>query len=133
MQYAIIENNIIVNVAEADAPLADNWELLQAGAGIGWARTEPGMPFEAPAPAPDPVPSSVTMRQARLALLGAGLLASVDAAIDSLPSPQKEAARIEWEYATEVQRSSGLVPMMVAALGLDDAALDALFIEAAAL
>ena len=79
------------------------------------------------------VPTSVTMRQARLALLGAGLLASVDAAIDGLPSPQKEAARIEWEYATEVQRSSGLVPMMGAALGLDDAALDALFTEAAAL
>ena len=79
------------------------------------------------------VPPAVTMRQARLALLGAGLLASVDTAIDSLPSPKKEAARIEWEYATEVQRSSGLVPMMVVALGLDDAALDALFIEAAAL
>ena len=86
-----------------------------------------------PEPVPPHVPASVTMRQARLALLGAGLLASVDAAIDSLPSLQKEAARIEWEYATEVQRSSGLVPMMVAALGLDDAALDALFIEAAAL
>ena len=88
-----------------------------------------------PEPEPEPpyVPASVTMRQARLALLGAGLLASVDAAIDSLPSPQKEAARIEWEYASEVQRSSGIVPMMGAALGLDDAALDALFIEAAAL
>ena len=82
---------------------------------------------------PQPVPPAVTMRQARLALLGAGLLAGVDAAIDSLPSPQKEAARIEWEYATEVQRSSGLVPMMRVALGLDDAALDALFIGAAAL
>ena len=133
MQYAIIENNIIVNVAEADAPLAESWELLQVGAGIGWARPGSGQPFEAPTPAPGPVPSSVTMRQARLALLGAGLLVSVDAAIDSLPSPQKEAARIEWEYATEVQRSSGLVPMMGAALGLDDAALDALFIEAAVL
>ena len=76
------------------------------------------------------IPDSVTMRQARLALLGAGLLASVDAAIDNLPSPQKEAARIEWEYASEVQRSSGLVPMLGVALGLDDAALDALFIEA---
>ncbi len=133
MQYAIIENNTIINVAEADAPLAENWELLQVGAGIGWARTEPGMPFEAPAPAPGPVPSSVTMRQARLALLGAGLLDDVEAAIAALPSPQKEAARIEWEYATEVQRSSGLVPMMGAALGLDDAALDDLLIEAAAL
>lgn len=89
--------------------------------------------YEPPEPAPPQVPQSVTMRQARLALLGAGLLASVDAEIDSLPSPQKEAARIEWEYATEVQRVSGLVPMMGAALGLDDAALDALFIAAVAL
>ena len=86
-----------------------------------------------PEPVPPYVPASVTMRQARLALLGAGLLASVDAAIDGLPSPQKEAARIEWEYATEVQRVSGLVPMMGAALGLDDAALDALFVAAVAL
>ena len=86
-----------------------------------------------PEPEPPYVPASVTIRQARLALLGAGLLASVDAAIDGMPSQQKEAARIEWEYATEVQRSSGLVPMIGAALGLDDAALDALFIEAAAL
>ena len=71
-------------------------------------------------------PGSPTFR----ALLGAGLLTSIDAAIDSLPSPQKEAARIEWEFSAEVQRSSGLVPMMGAALGLDDTALDALFIEA---
>ena len=49
MQYAIIENNIIVNVAEADAPLADNWEPLQADASIGWTRTGAGQPFEAPA------------------------------------------------------------------------------------
>ena len=86
-----------------------------------------------PEPPPPAVPTAVTMRQARLALLGAGALAGVEAAINALPSPQKEAARIEWEYATEVQRSSGLVPMMGAALGLDDAALDALFIAAAAL
>ena len=80
-----------------------------------------------------PVPAVVTMRQARLALLGAGLLAGVKAAINALPSKQKEAAKIEWEYATDVQRSSGLVLMMGAALGLDDAALDALFVAAAAL
>ena len=79
------------------------------------------------------VPAAVTMRQARLALLGAGLLAGVKAAINALPSKQKEAAKIEWEYATDVQRSSGLVLMMGAALGLDDAALDALFVAAAAL
>lgn len=73
----------------------------------------------------------VTMRQARLALLGAGKLAAVDAALASLPSPDKEAAQINWEYATEVQRVSPLVTALAPALGLDDAALDALF-EAAA-
>ena len=80
-----------------------------------------------------PSPQVVTMRQARLALLGAGLLDDVDAAINSLPSPQKEAARIEWEYAAEVQRNSGLVLGLGEALGLDAAGLDALFVEASKL
>ena len=80
-----------------------------------------------------PVPQSVTMRQARLALLGAGKLAGVTAVINALPSPQKEAAQIEWEYAAMVQRDSGLVPAMATALGMTDAQIDGLFIAAAAL
>lgn len=79
------------------------------------------------------VPRAVTMRQARLALLGAGLLASVDAAINGLPSPQKEAARIEWEYSQEVQRHNGFVSVLAPSLGLTDAQTDALFIAAAGL
>ena len=82
---------------------------------------------------PSPLPTVVTMRQARLALLGAGLLPDVTAAINALPSPQKEAAQIEWEYAQTVEREWGLVPMLGAALGLDDLALDQLFVTAAAL
>jgi hypothetical protein len=75
----------------------------------------------------------VTMRQARLALLAAGKLGQIDAAIDSLPSPQKEAARIEWEYSQEVQRQKPLVLALAPALGLDAAALDALFLAASKL
>ena len=86
-----------------------------------------------PAPEPQQVPQSVTMRQARLTLLGAGLLSQVDAAIASLPSPQKEAAQIEWEYAAVVQRNSGLVPAMAQALGMTESQIDDLFIAAAAL
>lgn len=86
-----------------------------------------------PEPEPPYVPSVVSMRQARLALLGAGFYDDVNAAIAGLPSPQKEAARIEWEYATEVQRSSGLVPMMGAALGLSESQLDSLFVTASTL
>lgn len=84
-------------------------------------------------PAPPPIPQTVTMRQARLALLAVGKYAGVDAAIESLASPQREAARIEWDYARDVERNSPIVLLMGAALELDDDALDALFVTAAAL
>jgi len=87
---------------------------------------------EPPAP-PVPVPQSVTMRQARLALHAAGLLSSVDAAIASMQEPQKTAAQIEWEYASAVERNAGLVPAMAAALGMSEADIDDLFITAATL
>ena len=79
------------------------------------------------------VPQSVTMRQARLALLASGKLAGVDAAIDALPEPHRPAARIEWEYAQSVERNSDLTLMMGAALELDGSAIDALFVVAAGL
>ena len=68
-------------------------------------------------------PSTVTMRQARLALLQVGLLDEVDAAVSELGS----AARIEWEYAQSVQRENPLVQ----SLALSEAQLDDLFTLAA--
>ena len=79
------------------------------------------------------VPQEVSMRQARLALLARGVLGQVDAAIESLPSQDCETARIEWDYSSVVSRNSPLVVLMGAALGLDGAALDELFITAATL
>ena len=84
-------------------------------------------------PPPPIIISSVTMRQARLALLAAGKLGQVAAAIASLPSPAKEQAQIEWEYSITVERNRPFVLQLGAALGLDDAALDALFTAAAQL
>lgn len=78
-------------------------------------------------------PRIVTMRQARLALLGAGLLQQVDQAISALPEPQQSAARIEWDYSSEVHRDRAFVQQLGQALGLSDEQLDALFIQAAAL
>lgn len=79
------------------------------------------------------VPSQVTMRQARLALLANNLLANVQPAISALPSPQKEEAQIEWDYSSTVVRDRPLVAMIGQALGLTNAQLDALFIQAATL
>ena len=86
--------------------------------------------FTPPAPR---VPAAVTMRQARLALLGANLLSSVDTAIDALPEPTKSAARIEWEYSNELQRGNALVAALTPALGLTSEQVDALFIAASTL
>lgn len=84
-------------------------------------------------PTPDSVPAVVTMRQARLALHAAGLLAQVDAAIDSMPEPPRTEARIEWDYSSTVERNKPFVAMIGQALGLDDQQMDDLFITAAAL
>jgi hypothetical protein len=75
----------------------------------------------------------VTMRQARLALLQQGLLSQVQSAIDALPSPQKEAAQIEWDYSSEVHRDKAFVQTLAAALGLSEQQLDDLFLLASTL
>ena len=51
------------------------------------------------------VPKEVTMRQARLALRAAGKLAAVAAAIEAMPSPTKEDAKIEWEYSKQDRKA----------------------------
>lgn len=111
------------DAAEMGTPLDDHMDMLTA-----WEAS-----YEPPAPEPTPVPAKVTMRQARLALLAAGKLAAVSDAINALPSPQKEAAQIEWEYSQEVQRHNGFVSLLAPVLGMNAEALDQLFVTAAEL
>lgn len=81
----------------------------------------------------DVVPVSVTMRQARLALLQAGLLSQVEVAINALPEPPRTAARIEWDFSSEVYRDRDFVLMLGNTLGLTSEQMDDLFITAATL
>ena len=77
------------------------------------------------------IPSKVTIRQAKLALLDFGLLDEVDAIIQSPNVPQK--TKIEWEYANEIERrwvdESGVLPY----LGLEKEQVDELFLHASSL
>ena len=83
-------------------------------------------PYVAP-PLPAPVvPGRISMRQARLVLLSAGLLDTVNAAVTGLP----RAEQIEWEYATEVRRDSSLVARLAQAINLSGEQLDDLFTQA---
>lgn len=71
------------------------------------------------------VPQSVTMRQARLALLESGLLDAVENAV-----AQDRSAQIDWEYATDIQRDFSTLTIMATQMGLSDEQVDNLFILA---
>lgn len=76
-----------------------------------------------------PMTASLSMAQARLALLASGHLDVVIAGISSMPRE----AQIRWEFARTVERADPLTATLAAALGLDSAALDALFTAGAKL
>jgi len=83
---------------------------------------------------PPAIPATVTAVQIRLWLVAHGItLEQVDAAIAALPDETREATRIEWEYSGTIHRSSSTLVAMAAAFGMDAAAIDAAFIEAASL
>ena len=77
----------------------------------------------------NPVPQQVTMRQARLALLSAGLLDDVEMVI----AAAGREAQLEWEYAAVVERSNPAVAAVQQQESLTDAQIDDLFREAAKL
>lgn len=79
--------------------------------------------------APVVVITSVTPRQARLALLSEGLLDEVQTLVDQAGG----AAKITWEYATEINRNDPLIESLGQTLGLSETQIDNLFTQAATL
>ena len=149
MQYALIKGGIVRNVIEAELDflphIAGEWDHIEAldtegeqelnvGIGWGWDGSAFVEPPAQPQPQPEPQPpASVSMRQARLALLAYGIYANVDPAIEAMPEPDRSAARIEWDYSNEVQRHNGFVSQLGPALGLTEEQIDQLFALAATL
>ena len=112
--------------------LAAQFEPVPVEVQAGWSLID-GL-WTAPPPAPEPVPEiqSVTMRQARLAMLGAGILDQVETAIAAMEGDEGRAARIDWEYALDVRRDWPLINALGSQLGLTEQQIDELFISAAA-
>lgn len=100
--------------------------------GIAWQT----LPYVAPPPAPptEPVPAQVTRRQAKQALLLAGLLGNVQPAIDAIPdATQRALAQLEWDESLNFERHRPILIALAGALGLDSDDLDDLFRTAATL
>jgi hypothetical protein len=130
--YAIIVGGIVANIAEADEAFAleNGWIPAQGGAiGDLWD----GESFTKPAPVVV-VPQEVTRRQALQALLLAGKLHLVQPAIDAIQdATQRGMMQIEWDDSQAFQRTRPSLIAIGTAIGLDSAAIDALFVTAATL
>lgn len=75
-----------------------------------------------------PVPASVTRRQARQALLLAGLLDLVEPAIAAIPdATQRRLAEIEWQDSQVFERDRPILIQLATQIGLDSTDLDELF------
>lgn len=87
---------------------------------------------EAPAPAVR-VPKEIANWRARAILTQDNLLASVEALIAGLPSPDGDAVRFAWAGGAPLARGGATVTALAGALGLTEAQVDDMFIRAAAL
>lgn len=79
-------------------------------------------------PTPLVIPAEVSRFQAKAALAMAGLLDQANAAV---AASGNVVLQLAWAEATEFKRNSPGINALAPALGLDDAALDQLFIAAA--
>jgi hypothetical protein len=130
MKYAYLENGVVIDRVGNDpfqlfgAAYAEQFIECPDDVDNFWLYD--GNEFTAPPPPPVVIPT-LTMRQARLALLDAGLLDEVEAAITT-PSD-----RIWWDYSTTVERNHPLVDAVLTALGKTETEIDDMFIGAALL
>ena len=139
MRYALIQSGHVINVIEAaDQAVADIIAAQWGAVAVQSDTAGPGDDYAAgvftrPAPVV-PVPEQVTRRQAKAALLLAGLLDSVQPAIDAIPdATQRALAQLEWDESLHFERSRPILIALATALGLDSDDLDDLFRTAAGL
>lgn len=79
------------------------------------------------------VPQSVTMRQARAALIARGQFATVNDHLTGMLGIDGQQARNEWEYSQTVERVRPLTAAMGQLIGLDAAGMDEWFVFATTL
>lgn len=126
MRCAVIENNLVVNVIEADDPALFR-AIPGESANIGdlWD----GEAFVTP---PPPVPQSVARAQGKATLIQAGLWPGVLAFVAAIPDEtQRLLAEVALHDTQHWQRNSPFLNAAKSGLGMTDEQLDALFVAAA--
>jgi hypothetical protein len=136
MIYAVIDAGAVSNVISADAAfistlrqenLTTEYVEVSQEMRVGIGHLWDGNVFTATAPPSPTVPLTVTMRQARLALLQSGHYTAVVDYINGMTGDAGIAARVTWEYSTTVERYMPLTIQLKGILGLTDLETDALY------
>jgi hypothetical protein len=115
--YLVNENHVIIDSDEkAEEMFPGQWQFVEERNAVSV------------------VPSSVTMRQGREVLIDMGLLASVNAIIAAIPDPvQRAKAENYFNTSNTMERNNYWVKAIGAALDLNSAQLDDMFIQASKL
>ncbi len=83
-----------------------------------------------PPPMPPRIPRELPNWRIKAVLAGMGLLTGAEAALESLPDPQKTVARLAWNGDAHLSRTSPAVRFIAAEIGLSEAVLDQVFLDA---
>ncbi|PPB51145.1 hypothetical protein, partial [Campylobacter hyointestinalis] len=76
----------------------------------------------------------ITLRQTKLILNQMGLLSGIESYINSIEDEKLRAtAKIEWEYANDVERTNPLITTLQTGLNLSDEQVDTMFEQASKL
>lgn len=105
-------------------PETPYWDVAQE---IG--KDAPFEPTFIPEPKPATIPKTISRFQARAALLSAGILSDVEAAV----AAAEPFSQLAWAEAQEWRRDSPTLLALAHGIGLTDAEIDDLFIQAAAI
>lgn len=127
MKAHVIENGVIINTIEVTG-LDFMPNLIDASSGGKIGDSYENGVFNSPEIVPT-VPNSVTSVQALTALHNAGLLPTVEAAMNDPSTDQ--AAVIAYKRATNFRRQSPFINALAPALGLTESQINDLFIAAA--
>ena len=134
--WARIDNGTVAEITDLNPEgrfhPSIKWVSVPADTKAGMVKD--GSEYRWPDPEPEPVPDSVTRRQAKQALLLFGLLANVQPAIDAIEDEvERGMVQIFWDDATSFERSNAQLIALGVALGLTDEQIDDLFVQASGL
>lgn len=120
-RYAVIDNGVVTNIAEAEAAfaVAQGWVAAPSGCEQGWLYNGSFTPVARAIQ----VPAAVTRYQFLAAIRAINRAADFKAHILTLPEAQQEA----WQNRQRIFRDSAMVEAARTALGASNAAVDNLF------